>query len=197
MKTHNAIMLSLALLIGGAVMCVPATVTMAADVATPTKEPVTDSWLTSKAKIALFADGRVKGRQINVETKNGVVMLRGKVDNDEAKSAAEETAKGIDGVKSFGDDPEIMAAVLSEANKLGLGSTAHLSQDHVVRMNARHVEGHDSAAQSKIDIKTNAGVVSLTGEVPDLTTSAKASWTAWKVSGVKSVKNDLTVMNKK
>ncbi|TLY17647.1 MAG: BON domain-containing protein, partial [Nitrospirae bacterium] len=39
--------------------------------------------------------------------------------------------------------------------------------------------------------------VSLTGEVPDLTTSAKASWTAWKVSGVKSVKNDLTVMNKK
>ncbi len=45
--------------------------------------------------------------------------------------------KGIDGVKSFGGDPEIMETVLSEANKLGLGSTAHLSQDYVVRMNAR------------------------------------------------------------
>lgn len=45
--------------------------------------------------------------------------------------------KGIDGVKSFGGDPEIMAAVLDEANKLRLGSTAHLAQDYVVRMNAR------------------------------------------------------------
>ena len=69
MKIRDAIMLSLTLLIGGAVMGIPATVTMAADVATPTKEPVTDSWLTSKTKIALFADARIKGRQINVETK--------------------------------------------------------------------------------------------------------------------------------
>ncbi|HUI53469.1 MAG TPA: amidohydrolase family protein [Bryobacteraceae bacterium] len=45
--------------------------------------------------------------------------------------------KGIDGVKLFGDDPEIEAAVLSEANSLGLGSTAHLSQTYVARFNAR------------------------------------------------------------
>ena len=45
--------------------------------------------------------------------------------------------KGIDGVKLFGGDPEIVAAVLSEANRLGLGSTAHLAQDYVARMNAR------------------------------------------------------------
>lgn len=46
-------------------------------------------------------------------------------------------AKGIDGVKSFGGDPEMMEAILDEANKLHLGSTAHLSQDYVVRVNAR------------------------------------------------------------
>jgi len=45
--------------------------------------------------------------------------------------------KGVDGVKLFGADPEIMAAVLSEARELGLGSTAHLAQDYVARMNAR------------------------------------------------------------
>jgi imidazolonepropionase-like amidohydrolase len=49
--------------------------------------------------------------------------------------------KGVDGVKVFGLDPEIMAAVLSEANQLGLGSTAHLSQDGVARMNARDAVG--------------------------------------------------------
>jgi osmotically-inducible protein OsmY len=39
-------------------------------------------------------------------------------------------------------------------------------------------------------------VVSLTGEVQDLMTSAQASWMAWQVPGVKSVKNDLTVKEK-
>ena len=45
-------------------------------------------------------------------------------------------------------------------------------------------------------VQTTAGVVSLTGEVPDLMTSANAPWTAWFVPGVKSVKNDLTLKEK-
>jgi hypothetical protein len=45
--------------------------------------------------------------------------------------------KGIDGIKLFGDDPEIVAAVLDEGRRLGLGSTAHLSQTYVARLNAR------------------------------------------------------------
>src|SRR5918993_5753043 len=44
--------------------------------------------------------------------------------------------KGIDGLKLGAYDPEIMAALLDEAKKLGLGSTAHLDQMGVVRMNA-------------------------------------------------------------
>ncbi|MFN8060911.1 MAG: amidohydrolase family protein [Vicinamibacterales bacterium] len=45
--------------------------------------------------------------------------------------------RGIDGLKLGAHDPEIMAAVLDEAKKLGLGSTAHLDQMGVARMNAR------------------------------------------------------------
>ncbi len=44
--------------------------------------------------------------------------------------------KGIDGLKLGAYDPEIMAALLDEAKKHGLGSTAHLDQMGVVRMNA-------------------------------------------------------------
>src|SRR6266849_3879924 len=51
------------------------------------KQGMSDSWITSKAKIALFSDDRVKGRQVHVETKDGMVMLRGKVDSAEAKAA--------------------------------------------------------------------------------------------------------------
>ncbi len=45
--------------------------------------------------------------------------------------------KGVDGVKIFGEDPEIMAALLDEAKKNNLGSVAHLAQTYVARMNAR------------------------------------------------------------
>ncbi len=44
--------------------------------------------------------------------------------------------KGIDGLKLGSYRPEIMEALLDEANKLGLGSTAHLSQAGVAQMNA-------------------------------------------------------------
>jgi hypothetical protein len=45
--------------------------------------------------------------------------------------------KGIDGLKLGAFRPEIMAALLDEARKLGLGSVAHLGQDGIAQMNAR------------------------------------------------------------
>lgn len=43
---------------------------------------------------------------------------------------------GVDGLKLGAGRPEIMEALLDEANKLGLGSTAHLGQSGVAQMNA-------------------------------------------------------------
>jgi imidazolonepropionase-like amidohydrolase len=45
-------------------------------------------------------------------------------------------ANNIDGMKLGAGQPEIMAALLDEAKKLGLGSTAHLQQSGVAQMNA-------------------------------------------------------------
>jgi hypothetical protein len=59
-----------------------------------------DSWITTKTKTALLADKRVSSFQIKVKTNRGVVMLRGKVDSAEERSAAERIARGIDGVRS-------------------------------------------------------------------------------------------------
>jgi osmotically-inducible protein OsmY len=53
-----------ALVLGAVVMAAP----MPAQAIKTDDQPMKDSWLTSKTKIALFADGRVKGRQVNVET---------------------------------------------------------------------------------------------------------------------------------
>jgi imidazolonepropionase-like amidohydrolase len=46
-------------------------------------------------------------------------------------------ATGIDGLKLVAYPPEIMAALIDEAKKLGLGTTAHLSQQGVAQMNVR------------------------------------------------------------
>jgi imidazolonepropionase-like amidohydrolase len=45
-------------------------------------------------------------------------------------------ANGVDGLKLTSYRPEIMAALLDEAKKHGLGSTAHLAQGGVAQMNA-------------------------------------------------------------
>ena len=44
--------------------------------------------------------------------------------------------KGVDGLKLGAHRPEIMKALLDEANALGMGSTAHLAQSGVAQMNA-------------------------------------------------------------
>jgi hyperosmotically inducible protein len=141
-----------------------------------------DSWVTAKTKIALFADPRVQGREINVETKSGVVMLRGKVENDEAKSAAETIAKSVDGASSVKNELQVVPSAKHEAVEV---------KDDVVT--ARVQAKLKSMPGAHIAVQTNAGVVSLTGDIDTVMHSAKASWTAWKVKGVKSVRNDLTV----
>jgi hyperosmotically inducible periplasmic protein len=147
------------------------------------KTAVSDSWITSKTKIALFADERVKGRGVSVDTQKGVVHLRGKVDSDEAKSAAADVAKNVEGVQSVKNDLQVVAptarkAVDANDKEIAKAVGALLTQDMQLK---------------KVDVRADGGIVTLTGEVPSITASAKASEMARNVPGVKSVKNELTV----
>ena len=146
------------------------------------KTGMTDSWITSKTKIALYSDDRVKGTQVHVETKSGTVMLRGKVDSNEAKAAAAEVAQGIEGVKSVKNELQVVApsarkAVDADDKQITKSVEDRFKQDPDLK---------------KIDAKVNAGVVTLTGEVKSIGASAKASEVARGIPGVRSVKNDLT-----
>ena len=148
------------------------------------KTGMSDSWVTSKAKIALFSDDRVKGRQVHVETKDGVVYLRGKVDSSEAKAAATDIAKGLEGVKDVKNElqvvaPAARAAVTADDKQIYKSVEQRFKQDPQLK-------------NAKIDAKVDAGVVILTGEVKSIDTSARASEIARGVPGVRYVKNDLT-----
>ena len=158
------------------------TVDKTKEVAKDTKTVVTDSWLTSKTKIALFADDRVKGSEVKVETKDGVVYLRGKVDSAEAKAAADSVAKGIDGVKSVKNDLQVVSPGARKAVDAKDADIAKAVESRVKR----------ESDLKKVDVRADSGVVTLTGEVPTISASAKASEVARGVNGVRSVKNELT-----
>lgn len=184
MNTRYVLTLCTALVIGGAFLSGSA---QALD-KTDEKTPINDTWLTAKTKIALAADGRVKGRQVDVETTKGQVMLRGKVDSDSAKQAAEDITKGLDGVKTVKNDLEVVAPSTREA--------VEDKDDAITKRVKEHIAMDSQLKKADIAVQTNAGIVSLTGEVNDIMTSANTSWATRQVPGVKSVKNDLTVKEK-
>lgn len=181
MHTRTVLTFCIAVVIGGALLTSSA-------FGRAEERNMSDSWVTAKTKIALFADSRVKGSDINVATTDGAVTIRGKVDTDAAKQAAESIAKGIDGAKTVKNDLQVVAPTKREAVD---------DKDEAITARVNEQMAKDTQLKTAgIKAQTNAGVVSLSGEVPDLTTSAQASWSAWQVPGVKSVKNDLTVKQK-
>jgi hyperosmotically inducible protein len=142
---------------------------------------VSDSWLTAKTKIALFADERVKGNQISVETIEGRVTLRGKVDSDAAKAAAASIADKIEGVKSVRNDLQVVPPGDRKAVDVSDDGITHRVKGGLAK----------DARLGKVDVRTDGGVVSLTGEVPSIDASARASEIAWAASA-RPVKNQLT-----
>ena len=146
------------------------------------KTGISDSWVTAKTKLDLFADERVKGRQISVETVKGAVTLRGKVDSNEAKAAAASIAQAVDGAKSVRNDLQVVPP--------GDRPVVDASDKEITRQ----VEGRLSkdAQLKKVDVRTDGGKVILTGTVPSIGASARASELARDVAGTRAVKNELT-----
>jgi osmotically-inducible protein OsmY len=63
-------------------------------------KPVTDDFLVDTIRQKLAADQVVKGGAIEVVVKDGVVTLKGTVEEDRQKNKAEKIAKKVSGVKS-------------------------------------------------------------------------------------------------
>lgn len=63
-------------------------------------KPRSDDYLNDSVRQKLAADSLVKGGNIEVEVKDGVVTLKGKVQESKQKDKAERLAKKIGGVKS-------------------------------------------------------------------------------------------------
>lgn len=63
-------------------------------------QPGTDTWITTKVKGDLLVSEATPGREISVETVNGIVTLSGTVATQQEHDQAISKAKAIKGVKS-------------------------------------------------------------------------------------------------
>jgi osmotically-inducible protein OsmY len=95
---------------------------------------------------------------VRVETVKGEVCRRGKVDSEEAKMAAADIAKTVEGVKSVKNDLQVVAPAARKAVQ---------TNDKQITKAVETSFGKD-AQLKKIDVRTDAGVVVLSGEVPNI-----------------------------
>ncbi len=60
----------------------------------------TDNEIDDKVRIKLAGDPDVKGNQLKVAVKDGVVTIQGRVDSERAKNKATKLARKVKGVKN-------------------------------------------------------------------------------------------------
>jgi hyperosmotically inducible protein len=147
------------------------------------KTATNDAWIASKTKIALYADERVSGSAINVDANGGVVTLRGKVGSDAEKKTAEEVAKGIEGVTQVKNNLEVVPSAEKKA--------VNRKDDEITKAVKERLAKDVQLKGSSVGVRSDNGVVTLTGDAKDLDARARASQLARGVDGVKAVKNEL------
>jgi osmotically-inducible protein OsmY len=163
----------------------------------------TDAGITTNVKTKLAADDTVKAYEVDVTTQNGVVTLSGDVENASAKQRAVEIARGTDGVRDVVDQIRIGEAAATTGRDIDVN--ADRAGEAADRAGAAVTDAAvTSAVKAKfladtsvkglaIDVDTNAGVVTLNGNVSTRAEAERAMTLARNTEGVKNVVDNLKV----
>lgn len=138
-----------------------------------------DARINLEVKLALIADGRTSGFATDVDTRDGTVTLSGKVDTDQARSAADEVAKKIDGVASVNNQLQ----VVPDAKRKEVDATDEKITDAIEKA----MDTDPSLTDVGLSANSNNGVITLDGTVETRDQLLKAAEAIRKVPGVRSV----------
>jgi hyperosmotically inducible protein len=167
----------------------------------------TDPGITTAVKSKLASDDTVRATDINVDTKNGVVTLKGEVPSAAAKTRAIELAKATDGVRDVVDAIAVTPAATPTS---GVTDDARRKADDTARGVGETLgdAGITTAVKTKlladttvgglsIDVDTTDGVVTLRGDVHSAAEKRRAMEITRETNGVKSVKDQMKIVPKK
>jgi osmotically-inducible protein OsmY len=142
---------------------------------------VTDSWITTKAKIALLTTDGFSVSGANVDTVNGNVTIHGKVETTADRTSAEKTVRSVTGVKTV---KNLLQVVPSNVKDLVAANDADVKD---------RVEASLKADTKIEDVKVasvNKGVVLLSGKTSNVT-ELRAIENAYTVKGVRRVASEV------
>ena len=152
----------------------------------PLRASVTDDRIVSSAKDSYIFKTFLKGDDIQVKSKNGVVTLTGTVSGSIHKQLAEETAEHLKGVKSVNN-----RLTVKEAEP-----TANSDEWIKVKVQIT-LSFHRSTNASKTDVSVKDGKVTLRGDAISQAQRDLATEYAKDIEGVKDVDNQMTVSSAK
>ncbi|UAY96819.1 molecular chaperone OsmY [Dickeya dadantii] len=148
---------------------------------------VDDSTLTARVKSALLKDETLDGNDISVSTRDGVVTLSGFISSQQMATGAVKIAAQTEGVKSVSDKLQVK-------DDSGVQSVGSYADDTITTSTIKAKLLADDIVPSRhVKVETHDGIVLLTGQVTSRAQADRAEAIAKAVSGVKSVKNELTV----
>jgi hyperosmotically inducible periplasmic protein len=154
---------------------------------------IESAWITTKIQAKYFMEGDVKGRNIDVTTRNGVVTLSGSVENEAQRQEALRIARDTEGVIDVRDglriEPDPSRAERGEPRD----AEPRVSDDELeARVQSRFYQNDDLRAH-RIDVDVDEGVVKLSGEVDNEARRRQAVSIARNVDGVRDVRDELDV----
>lgn len=156
--------------------------------APPAGGTISDAGLTANVKSRLASVPSLKGSDIKVATKDGVVTLSGTVSDPHAKFAAVAAVISMEGVRVLDDELKTPAnyKVVAEA-KTAKATTQHAASDSRITAEVQDLLADRIPAHYKVDVTTTRGVVFLKGDLADGDMIERVRGMVAKVDGVKSV----------
>ena len=149
----------------------------------PPDDRAGDAVITSQVAAKLAADPREDEYEIAVDTRDGVVRLRGVVETAEQRRAAEQLARATEGVESVDNQLRVGE----------LGARKSLTDAWLVTKLRSRLAADPAVNAFDIDVDALDGQVTLTGLVTGDRAREQAERIAKATEGVKLVRNEIVV----
>jgi len=165
-------MYSVALMVAAVVLLV---------ISVPVHASTMDDRIQASAEKSYVFETYLKGDDIKIQSKDGVVSLTGTVSEESHKSLAQETVAGLPGVKSVDNRLEVKGEHPAEKSDAWISTkvkTTLLFHQNVSAMT---------------EVNTKDGIVTLKGDADNQAQKDLTTEYARDVDGVKEVKNEMTV----
>ena len=146
---------------------------------------IDDTIVTTRVKAAMVGDLELKGADVKVETRKGVVQLSGFAETQAQVMRAIAVARAIDGVKDVENGMTLKASEVTVGNKV---------DDSVITTKVKSVLLADASIKSfDIATVTSKGVVQLSGFVNNQGQIDQALKLTRAVEGVQSVVSQMSI----